>query len=244
MRLGPVVVALALLSGSRVAHAAEASSELFCQSAPATARPAEPAAVPGPHWRDLEVVLLLGVAVAGGLIHVARRERRTRDGEASSVNWTPYLAGGALGVVFAMSLLAFGRPLGVSAGVQQAARLVENVRGWRESLDPQTAWPLWVLVGVGVGGLTSAFLRGRGQGASASETSGGPAALWTGVTAFGAGALLQIAANIAGGCTSGLALSGGIVLAPAAFIFMAGMFIGGIPAAWVASLAAGRRGRP
>jgi uncharacterized membrane protein YedE/YeeE len=40
--------------------------------------------------------------------------------------------------------------------------------------------------------------------------------------------LLQYGASIAGGCTSGLAISGGMLLAPSAFLFMAGMFIAGI----------------
>jgi hypothetical protein len=46
--------------------------------------------------------------------------------------------------------------------------------------------------------------------------------------AFLGGAVLQYAAGIAGGCTSGLAISGGMLLAPAAFLFIAGMFASGI----------------
>jgi uncharacterized membrane protein YedE/YeeE len=49
---------------------------------------------------------------------------------------------------------------------------------------------------------------------------------------FGA-VILQYGASLAGGCTSGLAISGGMLLAPAAFIFMAGMFISGILTALV-----------
>ena len=40
--------------------------------------------------------------------------------------------------------------------------------------------------------------------------------------------ILEYAAGIAGGCTSGLAISGGMLLAPAAFLFIAGMFASGI----------------
>ncbi len=46
--------------------------------------------------------------------------------------------------------------------------------------------------------------------------------------AFFGGAVLEYAAGIAGGCTSGLAISGGMLLAPAAFLFIAGMFASGI----------------
>jgi hypothetical protein len=51
--------------------------------------------------------------------------------------------------------------------------------------------------------------------------------------AFSGACLVQLAAGIAGGCTSGLAISGGAALAPGAFVFMAGMFAGGIPTAWL-----------
>jgi uncharacterized membrane protein YedE/YeeE len=60
------------------------------------------------------------------------------------------------------------------------------------------------------------------------------------VLAFLGATLVQIGAGIAGGCTSGLAISGGAVLSPAAFLFMAGMFAGGIPVAWLWS-ALGKR---
>jgi uncharacterized membrane protein YedE/YeeE len=39
--------------------------------------------------------------------------------------------------------------------------------------------------------------------------------------------ILQIGAGIAGGCTSGLALAGGVQLSPAAFLFIPGIFISG-----------------
>ena len=60
---------------------------------------------------------------------------------------------------------------------------------------------------------------------------------------FAGAVLVQLGADIAGGCTSGLAISGGAVLAPAAFVFMAGMFAGGIPTAWLWSRLGSRRGR-
>jgi uncharacterized membrane protein YedE/YeeE len=53
------------------------------------------------------------------------------------------------------------------------------------------------------------------------------------LVAFSGAALVQFGAGIAGGCTSGLAISGGAALAPGAFLFMAGMFASGIPSAWL-----------
>ncbi|MBK7450120.1 MAG: YeeE/YedE family protein [Anaerolineales bacterium] len=53
------------------------------------------------------------------------------------------------------------------------------------------------------------------------------------VLAFIGAIILEYAAGIAGGCTSGLAISGGMLLAPAAFLFIAGMFVLGIVTALV-----------
>ena len=50
--------------------------------------------------------------------------------------------------------------------------------------------------------------------------------------AFIGAIILEYAAGIAGGCTSGLAISGGMLLAPAAFLFIAGMFASGIITAY------------
>ena len=49
---------------------------------------------------------------------------------------------------------------------------------------------------------------------------------------FGA-IILEYAAGIAGGCTSGLAISGGMFLTPAAFLFIGGMFASGIVTAQI-----------
>ena len=51
--------------------------------------------------------------------------------------------------------------------------------------------------------------------------------------AFVGAIILEYAAGIAGGCTSGLAISGGMLLAPSAFLFIAGMFASGIVTAMI-----------
>jgi hypothetical protein len=50
---------------------------------------------------------------------------------------------------------------------------------------------------------------------------------------YGVMMLIGVFLGIAGGCTSGLAISGGVQLAPAAFLFMAGMFASGITTAMI-----------
>ena len=49
------------------------------------------------------------------------------------------------------------------------------------------------------------------------------------LVAFVGSMLTEVGGSLAGGCTASLVVSGGAVLAPAAFLFMAGMFAGGIP---------------
>jgi uncharacterized membrane protein YedE/YeeE len=51
--------------------------------------------------------------------------------------------------------------------------------------------------------------------------------------AFVGAIILEYGAGIAGGCTSGLAIAGGMLLAPAAFLFIAGMFVSGIVVALI-----------
>ncbi len=60
--------------------------------------------------------------------------------------------------------------------------------------------------------------------------------------AFFGSMLTEIGGGLAGGCTASLAVSGGAVLAPAAFIFMMGMFAGGIPTLALVSRLGRRQG--
>jgi hypothetical protein len=83
-----------------------------------------------------------------------------------------------------------------------------------------------------VGAATSGTLWWGKKGAANSDLQWkrvfGPQVWKRWVIAFFGAILLEFAAGIAGGCTSGLAISGGMLLAPAAFLFIAGMFASGI----------------
>jgi hypothetical protein len=156
--------------------------------------------------------------------------------------WSPYLAGVALGLVSLISLAATGRLLGASGGW-------ENLAGYFGLLiDPQNMYfkfimppgigfNVWLLVGVFLGGMGAALLAGEWKIRWLPERQWvevfGPSKTKRFVIVFFSAALLEIAAGIAGGCTSGLAISGGIVAAPAAFLFIASMFATGILTAWL-----------
>jgi hypothetical protein len=88
-----------------------------------------------------------------------------------------------------------------------------------------------------LGGLVSALLSGTFKWRTLPdqqwESVFGKSVVKRWVIVFFAAVLLEYAAGIAGGCTSGLAISGGVVLAPASFLFIAGMFASGIVTALV-----------
>jgi hypothetical protein len=183
---------------------------------------------PGPHWRDAALASVALALAAGGIAWIVRHERR-RLLQRRMV-WRPYWTGALLGVVFALSLTFGNHVVGVSGGVQHLAglvgrRLVPASGYWDIVIPTGFTWSVWILVGVTVGGYLSAAFGGHFR----PRVPG--AKRW--VLAFFAAALIEYAAAIAGGCTSGLALSGGIALAPGAFLFMAAMFATGIPTAWL-----------
>lgn len=159
--------------------------------------------------------------------------------------WSPYAAGALLGIVGIMAVGLSNSLLGASGGFENVAGLIgkaispaafDNVY-FNFVMPPVITWQVILLVGVFFGGmlaaLTSGTLRWRWM----------PEAQWAKIfgekrwvrwgLAFGGAIVLEYGAGIAGGCTSGLAISGGMLLAPAAFLFIAGMFMSGIVTALI-----------
>jgi hypothetical protein len=103
---------------------------------------------------------------------------------------------------------------------------------FRFIIPPGLNWQVTLLGGMLVGGflaaLSSGTFRLRWNDDPTWKKVYGPARWKRFVLGFLGAVLVQYGAGIAGGCTSGLAISGGMLLAPAAFIFMGGMFASGI----------------
>ncbi|MFT3765314.1 MAG: YeeE/YedE thiosulfate transporter family protein [Minicystis sp.] len=163
--------------------------------------------------------------------------------------WSPYIAGAGLGLIAAGSLAFFGRPLGASGAYQSlasyAGRAVAPESAFFTVIRPaRVDWQAFVLAGVFLGALVAAALsrqlRLRWMPEPAWERAFGPSRARRWSLVFLGAFLVEIGAAIAGGCTSGLAVSGGVALAPGAFVFMAGMFATGIPTAII--VARRRRG--
>jgi uncharacterized membrane protein YedE/YeeE len=139
-----------------------------------------------------------------------------------------------------VSLAVFGHPLGASGAYQNLVSYVGRVLFPRDVFflavaPPEIGWQAVLLVGVFLGAGLAAWLAGTWRlrwvpDEGFAELHGdGRRARWA--NAFVGAFLVEVGAGIAGGCTSGLAVSGGVVLSPGAFVFMAGMFAAGIPAA-------------
>jgi hypothetical protein len=156
--------------------------------------------------------------------------------------WSPYVAGVGLGIVVTISVAVFGHRLSGAGGYQHLSgyvgtRLAPDSVYWKHVVPTGLTWDVLVLVGAFLGALCASLLAGDFRIRTMPDHR------WT--AAFGSsvarrwmlgfvGAMLtEIGGGIAGGCTASLAVSGGALLAPAAFAFMAGMFGSGIPTAYL-----------
>jgi len=154
--------------------------------------------------------------------------------------WSPYVAGGLLGVVGLLAVGLSNHLLGASGGFENLAGILGKAVApsafdnlyFNFVMPAEITWNVILLVGIFFGGMLGALSAKTWRVRSMPdkqwiETFGPSKAKRWGI-AFLGGAVLQYAAGIAGGCTSGLAISGGMLLAPAAFLFIAGMFASGI----------------
>jgi hypothetical protein len=167
--------------------------------------------------------------------------------QVSKETWSPYAAGILLGFMGLLAVLLSNSLLGASGAFESLAGLIgkkiaptifsnaywgiEGARGL-PIMRPEITWPVILLVGIFFGGtlgaLTSRTLKLRFNDDSQWKKIIGPQPWKRWSIAFIGAVILEYAAGIAGGCTSGLAISGGMLLAPAAFLFIAGMFGSGI----------------
>lgn len=157
--------------------------------------------------------------------------------------WSPYIAGGLLGLVGVLAVALSNHLLGASGAFENLAgllgravapKLFDNLY-FNFIMPPGLTWQVILLVGIFLGGMLGARVAGTWKWRMMPDQQwtavfGRSRARRWAVMFFGA-IVLEIGAGIAGGCTSGLAISGGMLLAPAAFIFIGAMFASGIATA-------------
>jgi hypothetical protein len=214
-------------------------------SPPTAPPPTTPPTPTGSSTAD-RVLAALAAVLALALYFATRNEltaeRRPLLAWLRDKTWTPYAAGVLLGLVVAFSEVVCGRPLAASGAFDKLAAypggwLFPSSQYYGHIMAPGITWQVWLVVGVLAGSFASSKLSGEARLRWLPDTQWQPrfgaSRKLRLILAFFGAVLVQVGAGIAGGCTSGLAISGGAALAPGAFLFMAGMFAGGIPTAWL-----------
>ena len=162
--------------------------------------------------------------------------------------WSPYAAGillgivGILTVVLTDKVLNAPKLLGASGGFENIAAYIGKAINpsntyFNYVMPPGMTFAVILLVGIFFGGMLGAFssrtLKFRTMDDEQWKTIFGKRTWKRWLVLFVGAIVLEFAAGIAGGCTSGLAISGGMLLVPAAFLFIAGMFMSGIVTALI-----------
>jgi uncharacterized protein len=156
--------------------------------------------------------------------------------------WSPEVAGVGLGLVYILAIWLSNHTPGVSGTFFNFAAIIgrpmttsDPANQFFVSIFPPITqglnWQFWMVAGMFIGALASVVIGGHFKITLMPveqwrDVFGG--AVWKRwVIAFVGGIILEIGAGIAGGCTSGLALGGGVQLSPAAFLFIPAIFISG-----------------
>lgn len=200
---------------------------------------------------------MMAVIAAGGGWYVVRNERRLGNAVPPrrlsrffallrQESWTPYAAGVLLGVTCILTVLLTNRLLGASTGVATIAstlfnaaapQVAQNQMYFKFIMTPGLTFEVLLILGMMAGGFLSALasrtFRLRWNDDPTWRKVFGPQTWKRLLIGFFGAILIQFGAGLAGGCTSGLAISGGMLFAPSAFIFMAGMFAAGIVVALI-----------
>jgi hypothetical protein len=165
----------------------------------------------------------------------------------SKETWSPYVAGILLGIVGLLTVLVADSLLGASGAFESIAGLIGKkiapalfsnvywgVEGGRSMpvIRPEITWSVILLVGIFFGGtlgaLSSRTFKFRFNDDAQWKRVFGPQPWKRWLIGFVGAIIVEYGAGIAGGCTSGLAISGGMLLVPGAFLFIMGFMVTGI----------------
>lgn len=159
--------------------------------------------------------------------------------------WSPYVAGILLGLVGVATVWASNSLLGASGAFESLAGMIGKAVApglfdntyFNYVMPPGITWAVVLLIGIFIGGalgaLSSRTWKLRPMDDAQWKRIFGEKVWKRWLLLFVGAIILEYGAGIAGGCTSGLAISGGMLLAPAAFLFIAGMFASGIVTALI-----------
>ncbi len=161
-------------------------------------------------------------------------------GAARRIDWSPYLVGAGIGILSWVAFAAFGDPLGVTTAYSRVASLFALPVIGADAVATNSYWkamPLkwdygvWFLVGIPFGAFLSAVLSGTWKLELVPEVwkeRFGPSVVKRFAAAFLGGIVIMYGARLAGGCTSGHGISGGLQLALSSWVFLIVMFATGL----------------
>jgi uncharacterized membrane protein YedE/YeeE len=164
--------------------------------------------------------------------------------------WSPYVVGALLGVLSWITFATMDKALGTSTTMVRAVGVAERVVapehaddnayfakyiGTTEKPKPWFEWQFALVLMLPVGAYLGARLSKSQIKESVPEVwqarfGPGKARRWA--AAFAGGAIMLFGARMAGGCTSGHALSGGLQLAVSSWLFTGALFAAGVGTAW------------
>jgi uncharacterized membrane protein YedE/YeeE len=152
--------------------------------------------------------------------------------------WPPLVAGVALGLVLILTFSLTGHGLGASGAAThmvagtglmlapEATHANAYLGPMVSDGNPMGSWITWEVLGVVIGAMVAAFTAGRFRVQLDGQRSIGTPQRVS--KALVGGFLAGFGARIAGGCTSGLGLSGSATLGVAAFVFLGLFFATGL----------------
>lgn len=158
-------------------------------------------------------------------------------------DWSPYVAGGLIGLLSMATFYLSDKPIGVSTAYARIAGMLGKLFAPRhteslpyfEETRPVVNWEVMFLAGILLGGLIAAWTGGElanrwlpplwearfGEGSIMARLA----------SAFAGGALMAFGARLAGGCTSGHGISGTLQLSVGSWVSLLCFFLGGMAVA-------------
>jgi len=156
--------------------------------------------------------------------------------------WSPYLVGAGIGILSWITFAVMGEALGTSTSMVHVAGLLEGIFSSQHvhdnaylmgtfKKDPAIDWQFALVLMLPVGAWIAAKLAGSRHveymPAIWKERIGENRLqryLWS----FAGGTILLFGARLAGGCTSGHGISGGLQLSVSSWVFLGSMFLSGV----------------
>lgn len=168
--------------------------------------------------------------------------------------WSPYAVGALIGMLSWLAFGVMGKALGVSTTFVRLAGLIEAVFSPGHVADnayyakyiikkPAVDWQMMLVVGVFIGAAISARLGRTHRVERVPDLWAwrfGPSRIVRYLAAFVGGVLVLLGSRLAGGCTSGHGISGGMQFAIGSWVFFMTFFAAGVLGAFGLF---GRKGR-